>query len=506
MPSPVPPPATSTSVAGASAAAPPPSPEAPSLIAAPLTTPPVLPPAAPSISAAVSGHGLLLDADPSNPHRHRNGSDLLRSTLLSPAPLSSSSTPSAEVAAALQDFVVLIVRSPVHPDLHFTVAVPLSPHREPPSGCDAVAPFSSPTGVTVGDLKRLLSETYPGHPAVDSQRLIAGGKLLQDGSVVTEVFGKTALSKVVHLVAAPATPVLSAPPPPQATFFDRPSSSRAAPPPMLQSRRVLTAPPELALLVHPPSVNANRVIEQMRPLMADMVAQHILLSSGAYGHATVRVKPQVVHIGGVAYQLQLRDPVAGLVSSPHMAGTPEGSTAVRGDAGAAPPPVVAARANANANANNNNNNNNNNNALQQILGVLFPGDGGDGDVDDWNDDPEREARRPNPLWLLLKLTFGVALFSQGAGPARAAAIHFVALLIFLGQMGLLGFFARWWNPPPPRPQQQEELPEQQQQQQETPPAPAGADAPPAAPDANPVDDHGPADPPARAAEVGGGIP
>lgn len=57
---------------------------------------------------------------------------------------------------------------------------------------------------TTADLKKHLSEVYPGEPPVDSQKLIFAGRILSDDSVLQNIIGQESISKTVHLVLPPS--------------------------------------------------------------------------------------------------------------------------------------------------------------------------------------------------------------------------------------------------------------------------------------------------------------
>ncbi|KAF9929388.1 hypothetical protein FBU30_001592 [Linnemannia zychae] len=63
------------------------------------------------------------------------------------------------------------------------------------------------------------------------------------------------------------------------------------------------------------------------------------------------------------------------------------------------------------------------------------------------DQAGRGQRRAASLWLLLKLAFGVYLFSQNGSIERIVLLHIVALIIFLHQTGRLRIVRRIPRPP-----------------------------------------------------------
>ncbi|KAF9987353.1 hypothetical protein BGZ75_000710 [Mortierella antarctica] len=91
----------------------------------------------------------------------------------------------------------------------------------------------------------------------------------------------------------------------------------------------------------------------------------------------------------------------------------------------------------------------------------------------------RDQRRAASLWLLMKLAFGVYLFSQNGSIERIVLLHIAALVIFLHQTGRLRIVRRIVQPPAdappgivnPPPVNQAQGPtfaqQQQQQQQQT---------------------------------------
>ncbi|KAF9954530.1 hypothetical protein BGZ72_004503 [Mortierella alpina] len=89
----------------------------------------------------------------------------------------------------------------------------------------------------------------------------------------------------------------------------------------------------------------------------------------------------------------------------------------------------------------------------------------------------RDQRRAASLWLLMKLAFGVYLFSQNGSIERIVLLHIAALVIFLHQTGRLRIVRRIGqppgdappgivNPPPGYQAQGPNLAQQQQQQQQ----------------------------------------
>ncbi|KAF9952614.1 hypothetical protein BGZ70_000553 [Mortierella alpina] len=90
----------------------------------------------------------------------------------------------------------------------------------------------------------------------------------------------------------------------------------------------------------------------------------------------------------------------------------------------------------------------------------------------------RDQRRAASLWLLMKLAFGVYLFSQNGSIERIVLLHIAALVIFLHQTGRLRIVRRIVqppgdaapgivNPPPANPAQGPTFAQQQQQRQQT---------------------------------------
>ncbi|KAF9575931.1 PRP38 pre-mRNA processing factor 38 domain-containing protein B [Mortierella alpina] len=90
----------------------------------------------------------------------------------------------------------------------------------------------------------------------------------------------------------------------------------------------------------------------------------------------------------------------------------------------------------------------------------------------------RDQRRAASLWLLMKLAFGVYLFSQNGSIERIVLLHIAALVIFLHQTGRLRIVRRIVqppgdappgivNPPPVNQAQGPAFAQQQQQQQQT---------------------------------------
>ncbi|KAG0228654.1 hypothetical protein B0O80DRAFT_452979 [Mortierella sp. GBAus27b] len=65
----------------------------------------------------------------------------------------------------------------------------------------------------------------------------------------------------------------------------------------------------------------------------------------------------------------------------------------------------------------------------------------------------RDQRRAASLWLLMKLAFGVYIFSQNGSIERIVLLHIAALVIFLHQTGRLRIVRRIGNPPGDVPQQ-----------------------------------------------------
>ncbi|KAF9907986.1 hypothetical protein EC991_010334 [Linnemannia zychae] len=63
------------------------------------------------------------------------------------------------------------------------------------------------------------------------------------------------------------------------------------------------------------------------------------------------------------------------------------------------------------------------------------------------DQAARGQRRAASLWLLLKLAFGVYLFSQNGSIERIVLLHIAALIIFLHQTGRLRIVRRVPRPP-----------------------------------------------------------
>ncbi|KAG0371889.1 hypothetical protein BGX24_001042 [Mortierella sp. AD032] len=76
-------------------------------------------------------------------------------------------------------------------------------------------------------------------------------------------------------------------------------------------------------------------------------------------------------------------------------------------------------------------------------------DAGAGVVPEGNaqDNAARGQRRAASLWLLLKLAFGVYLFSQNGSIERIVLLHIAALIIFLHQTGRLRIVRRVPRPP-----------------------------------------------------------
>ncbi|KAG0299775.1 hypothetical protein BGZ98_009771 [Dissophora globulifera] len=66
----------------------------------------------------------------------------------------------------------------------------------------------------------------------------------------------------------------------------------------------------------------------------------------------------------------------------------------------------------------------------------------------------RDQRRAASLWLLMKLAFGVYVFSQNGSIERIVLLHIAALVIFLHQTGRLRIVRRIGNPPGDAPQEQ----------------------------------------------------
>ncbi|KAG0207449.1 hypothetical protein BGX28_001330 [Mortierella sp. GBA30] len=83
----------------------------------------------------------------------------------------------------------------------------------------------------------------------------------------------------------------------------------------------------------------------------------------------------------------------------------------------------------------------------------------------------RDQRRAASLWLLMKLAFGVYLFSQNGSIERIVLLHIAALIIFLHQTGRLRIVRRIVQPPAdappgvgvPQPGNQEQTPNPAQQ-------------------------------------------
>ncbi|KAI9346717.1 hypothetical protein DFJ73DRAFT_462384 [Zopfochytrium polystomum] len=359
------------------------------------------------------------------------------------APTNSSvSLAESNSASSSATSLALSVKCPALPDLVFTLLVPMSSSSaftSPPPGT-VVVPFSFP-GVTVADLKKTLSEKFPGKPPASSQRLIASGKLLLDDQLLGNIFSRKAdfcSPHVIHLVVSSALNT-SVPAP---VSIGENSAMAGRNPPTVSSATSSAAPilnswspipvgfnpaftPVAASLELPISMNAVETTEALRSVMADMVAQYQTLLEQRL--QLVRVNPQVVYINGNAYRLELNAPGGfspqqfAFASTPADVQLPPAQNFV----GVQPRFTLA--------------------NFAQLLGrILQNAIGPEGEDDDELDDEARNVP-PNPFWLIVKLSFVVAIFSQGATPSRSFTLYIAALVIFLAQMGYLAALLRFFR-------------------------------------------------------------
>jgi hypothetical protein len=61
---------------------------------------------------------------------------------------------------------------------------------------------------TVGELKSYLSNNYPNNPSVSNQKLIFGGRLLQDEALLDDVFKMVIRSNILLIFTSTINPLL----------------------------------------------------------------------------------------------------------------------------------------------------------------------------------------------------------------------------------------------------------------------------------------------------------
>ncbi|KAJ3215870.1 hypothetical protein HDU67_010227 [Dinochytrium kinnereticum] len=317
---------------------------------------------------------------------------------------------------------------------------------------------------TVADLKLALQESYPLAPKVDDQRLIFAGSLLADHQpLLSHVFRKSDLSapQTVHLVVknavvttqtdskhAKATPTVKFEDP--SGLRHRFSSNATLSASLPQSSNDLGNEPSMTSPIAPfnPSPSASFGENSAVPMMdAAMQSQLAVMMAGHQFAIQNGLPPpiQVVMINGMPYVLQLNPNAVSLPglysnapgSQPNPATTsapppvpipqdPQPQPQLPAAAAPAPAPLAPVAPAAPVN-----------NAVGG--GAAGIGGGFAGFMQQENPDDEfgdlGRNEPQNPIWLLMKLTFVVWMFSHNASPTRFVILNLVAFVIFFVQMG-----------------------------------------------------------------------
>ncbi|KAJ3107049.1 hypothetical protein HDU97_005018 [Phlyctochytrium planicorne] len=384
--------------------------------------------------------------------------------------------------------IAINIKCPTFPDLTFSVLCAKA------STEDVLAASTEgslaghkilPSSATIADLKAIVAELYPSKPAVEDQRLIFAGSLLNDSQpLLTHVFKKSdhSLPQTLHLVikntsaipSATSSPIPSRSAPKfveSSGLRHRFSSHSTLTPSAPQSSNDLdaegagkasaTSTAEVAAAsstVPAPASIVTAGIATSTPIdlataaavdamTGGMQAQFAAMIAAHQFAAQNNLPPpiQVVMINGIPYALQLNtnallaDPTATAASTtstiPNLPETapllPPVDIGNNNHLPAPIPPAPAPAANAPANAP----------AGGNAIGGGFANFM---QQDDENDEFGDLARQqpPNPIWLLMKLTFVVWMFSHNAGTVRFVLLNVGAFVVFFVQMGWIRFGRR----------------------------------------------------------------
>ncbi|KAI1294312.1 hypothetical protein EDD11_008190 [Mortierella claussenii] len=350
------------------------------------------------------------------------------------------------------DKLSVIISSPAHTPHKFTLQ--LSPQ------------------CSILELKEIIVSRIDSRPAITDQRLIFGGRILDDKDTLERVFEKVDCqdnSPTIHLVVSQRQHTSAAASPSPLRFRTNaiaagatPSPSPSTTPPAGSSARLATPTGASLHTGHysstffTPATTAPQDRAEghtTNPLVASATnsgtmpttsfATGMASSAAAFSplyfaqhsahqpmqHVVVNGMPYLVpaaympilHHQHCVQQMQAHygQYMGGAEGTSLFQAAPMGGAAADGTAGAD------ARAGAGAGAG----------AGQGVL---------DGNA---RENAVRDQRRAASLWLLMKLAFGVYLFSQNGSIERIVLLHIAALIIFLHQTGRLRIVRRIGHPP-----------------------------------------------------------
>ncbi|KAG0353279.1 hypothetical protein BC939DRAFT_506389 [Gamsiella multidivaricata] len=353
------------------------------------------------------------------------------------------------------DSLTVIISSPGH-----------SPHK-----------FSLSLGreCSILELKEIITSRLDTNPGIADQRLIYGGRILDDKDTLDQVFEKVDCSDsapTIHLVVSQRQHT-STPPSPSPLRFRFTPESTAPPAASATSTTAATTGTALNTRNTITAFTASTATEQDRtgsnttttgtstmtpsandatsaPFPATGMGMAPAFAPFAAAQSPVQYQPlQYVFVNGMPYLV----PAAYLpmlqhqhcMQQAHQFSTPHpyfGAVMMNPDG--TPyfqhiPTVMMGAAGIGAGA------------QQGNTAAAGPGVAGavDGNA---QDNAARDQRRAASLWLLMKLAFGVYLFSQNGSIERIVLLHIAALIIFLHQTGRLRIVRRIGHPPGDTPQ------------------------------------------------------
>ncbi|ORX86930.1 hypothetical protein BCR32DRAFT_264683 [Anaeromyces robustus] len=288
-------------------------------------------------------------------------------------------------------------------------------------------------------LKRKICKEFPSNPKPSDQRLIFGGRIIQNNEILSEVLKRQlcdlSTPPIIHLIINSLAiqhaqtvkrPVsrtnsdnLSSNNTPSTSIQNSPSESK-------QSLNDIKSPSNLSLSSDDNKEKKVETPVESKPSTSSTSNVSPVVSNDPYTSTEdipVRIDPpdnniQYVLINNIIYAVQ----VAPSFSIPMYI---EQSTAQNESDNST------ARAENNTNNDNNNNNGNNNDAAQPAANA----ENVQQEVIIGNDDPQRQ--QPNQFFLLVRLAFIVYILTQGGGYIRLIIVTLVAIIIFLVQTGRL---------------------------------------------------------------------
>ncbi|KAI9319430.1 hypothetical protein BX666DRAFT_2025726 [Dichotomocladium elegans] len=288
---------------------------------------------------------------------------------------------------------------------------------------------------TIRELKLRILDIHPRKPAVNDQRIIFGGKVLNDGEVLKQILERTDFANIaptLHLVVKPSLPFSGAGSSSSARFHhsaatESPSLSLASEPPssfqpQTQAHTQAQAQTQTQTQTHTQTQTQTQTQTNGSGTTApaQSLPPHPSMLPGGY---------QVVALNGQYYLAPVLVPTYDPSLLQHYQQQQQqqqnyGAQGIAGTGAAVPPPAPAVRPR------------------------------------------ENNVQRATSIWLALKLIFVLFILCQDASLERILFFHAIAFIFFLYQTGRLRFIVRQIRvedlngaprrqhqaPPPPAPQ------------------------------------------------------